>query len=111
MSGGSTRSVWRLEEAHLAHTGLSNGFLQGGGRVPQNISPLLSDYVLLLIYLTLIYPQYFLDITDDSGAGYYCPLNVEYGAGATFVDIDQDGWEDLLIPTASGEKILLLKNC
>ena len=66
--------------------------------------------ILLVILFSNITPQYFLDITDESGTEVSRQQSSFFGAGATMADFNQDGLEDIIVPTPDGDTFKLFKN-
>ena len=67
-------------------------------------------YILLIILLSKATPQYFLDITDESGTEVSRHQSSFFGAGATMVDFDHDGYDDIIVPTPDGSPFKVFKN-
>ena len=66
----------------------------------------------LFIFITIIYTQtVFQDITAQSGTEYSYPhYLMTLGAGVTIVDINNDGFDDIISPTYIGENIKIFIN-
>ena len=67
-------------------------------------------FILLTILLSKITPQYFLDITDESGTEVSRHQSSFFGAGVTMVDFDHDGYDDIIVPTPDGSPFRVFKN-
>ena len=67
-------------------------------------------FILLLILLSKVTPQYFLDITDESGTEVSRHQSSFFGAGVTMVDFDHDGYDDIIVPTPDGSPFKVFKN-
>lgn len=74
---------------------------------------LLEQFRLLLPFLflvSIILPQYFLDITESSGTEVSRHQSSFFGAGVTIIDYDHDGLDDILVPTLQGQPFKVFKN-
>ena len=60
--------------------------------------------------VSIILPQYFLDITESSGTEVSRHQSSFFGAGITIVDYDHDGLDDILVPTLQGQSFKVFKN-
>ena len=67
-------------------------------------------FILLIIILSKITPQYFVDITDESGTEVNRHQSSFFGAGVTMVDFDHDGYDDIIVPTPDGSPFKVFKN-
>nr|MBC8310690.1 VCBS repeat-containing protein [Candidatus Neomarinimicrobiota bacterium] len=60
--------------------------------------------------ISIILPQYFIDITESSGTEVSRHQSSFFGAGVTIVDYDHDGLDDILVPTLQGQPFKVFKN-
>ena len=67
---------------------------------------------ILYILITVIYSQtVFHDITEQTGTEYSYPhFHNHLGAGVTIVDINNDGFDDIISPTYTGDNIKVFMN-
>jgi len=66
-------------------------------------------FILLLLSYITIFPQNFTDVALSVGINHI--YNYAFnGAGITFCDYDNDGNDDIMIPSYAGEKIAIYKN-
>ncbi|MBT7377947.1 MAG: CRTAC1 family protein, partial [Candidatus Marinimicrobia bacterium] len=63
-----------------------------------------------ILFFSIIFPQFFLDITESSGAEVSRHQSSFFGAGVTIVDYDNDGLDDVLVPTLQGQRFKIFKN-
>ena len=68
------------------------------------------SFILLIILLSKVTPQYFIDITDESGTEVSRHQSSFFGAGVTMVDFDHDGYDDIIVPTPDGSPFKVFKN-
>ena len=66
--------------------------------------------VFLFLFCSKIMGQYFTDITDASGTEVSRHQSSFFGAGVSMVDFDQDGLDDIIVPTPDGNSFKLFKN-
>jgi len=67
-------------------------------------------FILLLISFSKVIPQYYIDITDESGTEVSRHQSSFFGAGVTIVDFDHDGDDDIIVPTPDGGPLKVFKN-
>ena len=66
-------------------------------------------FIFLLLPYTTIFPQNFTDVASSVGINHI--YNYAFnGAGISFCDYDNDGNDDILIPSFAGEKIAIFRN-
>ena len=63
-----------------------------------------------IISLSFLYNQAFIDITDPSGTQVSRHQSSFFGAGVTIVDYDNDGLDDIIVPTVQGNPFKVFKN-
>ena len=78
----------------------------------------MGNHLLLIISISLMLHQRaglaqqitFTNVADSMEINHDYSVGAFYGAGVTFCDFDEDGFEDLSIPSALGEQISLYRN-